>query len=58
MSRGRRDKFWIVSSGLRPYSDFSKHLRKSCTVASATNQIQGEVHIRVIRSTSTKKIDK
>ena len=42
MSRGRRDKFWIVSSGLRPYSDFSKHLRKSRTVASASNQIQGE----------------
>ena len=25
MSRGRRDKFWIVSSRLSPYSDFSKH---------------------------------
>ena len=42
MSRGRRDKFWIVSSGLHPYSDFSKHLRKSRAVASASNQIQGE----------------
>ena len=58
MSCGRRDKFWIVSSGLRPYSDFSKHSRKSRTVASASNQIQGEVHIHIIRSASTKKRDK
>ena len=34
MSRGRRDNFWIVSSRLRPYSDFSKHSRKSRTVPS------------------------
>ena len=58
MSRGRRDKFWIVSSGLRPYSDFPKHSRKSRTIASASNQIQGEVHIHIIRSASTKKRDK
>ena len=35
MSRGRRrnkKKFWIVSCRLRPYSDFSKHSRKSRTV--------------------------
>ena len=57
ISRGRRDKFWIVSSGLRPYSDFSKHSRKSRT-SSASNQIQGEVHIHIITSASTKKRDK
>ena len=51
----RQIKFWTVSSGLRPYSDFSKYLRKSRTVASSANQIQGEVHIHVIRSTSTRK---
>ena len=28
MSRGRRDKSWIVSSRLRPYGDFSKHSQK------------------------------
>ena len=28
----RKQKFWIVSSRLRPYSDFSKHSRKSRTV--------------------------
>ena len=54
----RRDKFWIVGSRLRPYGDFSKHLRKSRTVTSAANQIQGEVHIHIMRSTSTKKRDK
>ena len=54
----RKDKFWIVGSRLRPYSDFSKHSRKSRTVVSTANQIQGEVHIHVIRSTSTKKRDK
>ena len=33
MSRGKEEnKFWIVSSRLRPYSDFSKHSRKSRTV--------------------------
>ena len=33
MSRGRRrNKFWIVSSRLRPYSDFPKHSQKSRTV--------------------------
>ena len=54
MSRGRRNKFWIVSSRLHPYSDFSKHSRKSHTVASNANQIQGRVHTD-LRSTSTKK---
>ena len=45
MSRGRRrSKFWIVSSRLRPYSDFPKHSRKSCAVLCNANQIQGEVH--------------
>ena len=34
----------IVNSGLRPYSDFSKHSRKSRTVASASNRIQRRVH--------------
>ena len=43
VSRGRRDKFWIVSSRLRPYSDFSKHSRKSHTVASTANQFQGQI---------------
>ena len=38
MSRGRRrNKFWIVSSRLRPYSDFPKHSRKSCTVQCKPN---------------------
>ena len=34
---GRRNKFWIISSRLCPYSDFSKHLRKSCTVQCEPN---------------------
>ena len=52
----RRDKFWIVSSRLRPYSDFSKHSRKSRTVASNANRIQGRVRTHTdLRSTSTKK---
>ena len=56
MSRGRREKFWIVSSRLRPYSDFSKHSRKSRTVASNVNPIQRRVHTHTdLRSTSTKK---
>ena len=60
MSRGRRDKFWIVSSRLRPYSNFSKHLQKSRTIACNANRIQGRVHTHTdLRSTSTKKkIDK
>ena len=43
MSRGRRNKFWIISSRLRPYSDFPKHSRKSATVPCNANQIQAEV---------------
>ena len=37
MSRGRRNKFWIISSRLRPYSDFPKHSRKSHTVQCEPN---------------------
>ena len=38
MSRGRRrNKFWIVSSRLRPYRDFPKHSRKSRTVQCELN---------------------
>ena len=56
ISHGRRDKFWIVSSRLRPYSDFSKHSRKSRTVASNVNRIQGRVHTHMdLRSTKEKR---
>ena len=60
MSRGRRNKFWIVSSRLHPYSDFPKHSRKSCTVPCNANRIQGEVHTHgsQICICSKKKIDK
>ena len=54
MSHGKRDKFWIISSRLHPYSDFSKHSPKSRIVASNANQIQGRVHTD-LRHTSTKK---
>ena len=38
MSRGRRrNKFWIVSSGLRPYGDFSKHSQKSRNIQCEPN---------------------
>ena len=58
MSRGRRDKSWIVCSRLRPYSDFPKHSRKLHAVPCNANQIQGRVHTHTdLRSTSTKEID-
>ena len=38
MSRGRRrNKFWIVSSRLRPYGDFSKHSQKSRNIQCEPN---------------------
>ena len=33
----RKSQFWIVSSRLRPYSDFPKHSRKSRTVQCKPN---------------------
>ena len=56
MSCGRRDKFWIISSRMHPYSDFSKHSGKSRTVASNANPIQGRVHTHTdLRSTKEKR---
>ena len=59
MSRGRRDKFWIVSSRLLPYSDFSKHSRKSRTVAFNVNESREEsTHTRISDLHLQSKIDK
>ena len=56
MSRGRRNKsqFWIVSSRLRPYSDFSKHSRKSHTVQCRIKSREKSPHMD-LRSASTAK---
>ena len=59
MSRGRRDKFWIVSSRLLPYSNFSKHSRKSHTVAFNVNESREEsTHTRISDLHLQRKIDK
>ena len=48
-----RNKFWIVSSRLRPYSDFPKHSRKSHTVQCEPNP--GRSPHMDLRSASTTK---
>ena len=54
MSHGRRkNKFWIVSSRLCPYSDFPKHSRKSRTMQCEPNP--GRSPHTDLRSASTIK---
>ena len=40
---GGGTKSWIISSRLRPYSNFPKHLRNSCTIPSESGAKSREV---------------